>query len=62
MLYLIKADQIVDQEEVDLIHHFGLKLGFREKMLDKLVEIAKENIGKGLPLEKMLNTIRQYLN
>jgi len=62
MLYLIKADQRIDKEEVDLIHHFGLKLGFREKMLDKLVDIAKENIGKGLPIEKMLNTIRQYLN
>ena len=62
MLYLIKADHVVDQEEVKLIHHFGLKLGFREKMLDKLVDISKANIGKGLPLEKMLNTIRQYLN
>ncbi len=62
MLYLIKADHKVDKEEVDLIHHFGLKLGFREKMLDKLVEIAKENIGKGLPIEKMLDPIRQYLN
>lgn len=62
MLYLIKADHVVDQEEVKLIHHFGLKLGFREKMLDKLVDISKANIGKGLPLEKMLDTIRQYLN
>jgi len=62
MLYLIKADQKIDKEEVQLIHHFGLKLGFRENMLDKLVDIARENIDKGLPIEKMLNTIRQYLN
>lgn len=62
MLYLIKADFVVDQEEVEIVHHFGLKLGFRENMLNKLIEIAKENIGKGLPIEKMLDTIRQYLN
>ncbi len=62
MLYLIKADQVIDLEEVQLVHHFGLKLGFRENMLDKLIDIAKENIGKGLPIEKMLDTIRQYLN
>lgn len=62
MLYLIKADHKIDKEEVELIHHFGLKLGFREHMLDKLIEIAKDNIGKGLPIEKMLDPIRQYLN
>ena len=62
MLYLIKADFVVDQEEVEIVHHFGLRLGFRENMLNKLIEIATENIGKGLPIEKMLDTIRQYLN
>ena len=62
MLYLIKADQVIDEEEVELVHHFGLKMGFRENMLNKLIDIAKENIGKGLPIEKMLDTIRQYLN
>ena len=62
MLYLIKADFVVDQEEVEIVHHFGLRLGFRENMLNKLIEIAIENIGKGLPIEKMLDTIRQYLN
>lgn len=62
MLYLIKADQVIDLEEIELIHHFGLKLGFRENMLESLIDIAKDNIGKGLPIEKMLDTIRQYLN
>lgn len=62
MLYLIKADQKIDPEEIELIHHFGLKLGFRENMLDSLIDISKDNIGKGLPIEKMLDTIRQYLN
>lgn len=62
MLYLIKVDHKIDKEEVELIHHFGLKLGFREHMLDKMIDIAKDNIGKGLPIEKMLDPIRQYLN
>lgn len=61
ILYLIKADRVVDEEE-HLIHHFGLKLGFREPMLDNLIAIAKGNIGRGLPIEKMLDAIRQYLN
>ncbi|MFT6336385.1 MAG: uncharacterized membrane protein YebE (DUF533 family), partial [Halioglobus sp.] len=41
LIFLIKVDGIVDEKEEDLLHHFGLKLGFNPLLISNVINIVK---------------------
>lgn len=62
LLFFIKSDGMVHPEEEKMIYHFGFKLGFNESLIRDMLAIIKNHIGKNLPPDDLLITIRKYLN
>lgn len=62
LLFFIKSDGMVHPEEESMIYHFGFKLGFNESLIRDMLAIIKSHIGRYLPPEDLLITIRKYLN
>ena len=62
LLFLIKIDSEVSDNEIKLVKEFGFKLGFRSRLVDELTTLMKEYEGKKIPQEAMLEKIRKYHN
>jgi len=62
LLFLIKADNLITVNEVQLVKEYGFKLGFDEYMTDDLVQVIINHVDKKLPPEVMLETVKKYLN
>ncbi len=62
MLFLMKIDNIISDQEVDMVHHYGFKLGFSKHMIDDFVQIMKKHKHKTVPTSLMLDVIRKYQN
>jgi len=62
LVFLIKVDGIISEEEKDMMHHFGLKLGFNHLMVANIIRVVQANIGKKLPPDAILKEVRKYLN
>ena len=62
LVFLIKVDGIISEEEKDMMHHFGLKLGFNHLMVANIILVIQANIGKKLPPDAILKEVRKYLN
>lgn len=62
LLFLMKVDKSVTDQETKLIYHFGFKLGFSEKMLDDFIQLVFLHQKGKVPIEDMLNIIRRYQN
>jgi len=62
MLFLMKIDKSVNEKEIELIHHYGFKLGFSKAMLDDFILVITEHAEDRVPTEKMISIIRKYQN
>lgn len=62
LLFLMKFDQHVDEEEIDLIHRLAFRMGFRPTMTQEMIEVMKQHIGQLVPQQSLLNIIRKYMN
>ena len=62
LVFLIKVDAEISDEEKDLMYHFGLKLGFNHLMVSNIIRVVKANLGKKLPPDAILKEVRKYLN
>jgi len=62
MLFLMKIDTIVTEEEKDLVHHYGFKLGFSKPMMDEFIDVIEKHKFRKVPTEKMLQIIIKYQN
>ncbi len=62
LMFLMKADGKLTEEEIKLIKEYGFKLGFRSTMTDEMIIIIKEHIDKKLPPEALVDTIKKYHN
>ena len=62
LIFLIKVDGEVSQEEEDMLHHFGLKLGFNHLMVANIIRVVQANIGRKLPPNALIEEVRKYLN
>lgn len=62
LVFLMKSDGVVSEEETATIHHFGLRLGFRQDMVDRFAALAREHGREDIPMEEMLGVIRGQLN
>lgn len=62
LVFLIKIDGIISEEEKELLHHFGLKLGFNHLMVANIIRVVQANLGQKLPPNALIEEIRKYLN
>ena len=62
LLFLIKIDGKVDIRERRIAHKFGLTLGFRTEMIEKMLDAMENHLEAKLPDEELILIIRQYLN
>ena len=62
LLFMMRADQQVNQEEETLCYKIGFQMGFREEMVSNLISLMKEYIREDLPPEGMIERIRPFLN
>ena len=62
LIFLIRVDGQITKEEKEMMHHFGLKLGFSPLMVENIVRVAEANLGRKLPADAILNEIKKHLN
>lgn len=62
LVFLIKVDGKVTEEEKEMMHHFGLKLGFNHLMVANIIRVVQANLGQKLPPDAILKEVRKYLN
>ena len=62
LLFLMRVDKNVSQEEEKLVQEFGFRLGFRTALTTELIRVIKDHANSHLPPEKMIQAIKKYLN
>ncbi len=62
LLFCMKSDGKVTDEEVRLVQKIGFRLGFREQLTEDLIQSVKMHADKKLPPEQLLDNLRKYLN
>ena len=62
LIFLTEADQRIDSQEEGLIHHYGLKLGFRPAMITDFLNVVKAKLNKETDVYNLLEEIKKYLN
>ena len=62
LIFLIKVDGVIDKEEVNLMHHFGLKLGFSPLLISNIIDVIKSETLEEMGHDSLLNEVKKYLN
>jgi len=62
LLFLMKIDGDVNEQEVQLCHRLGTFLGFNYLMVDELIQVMIRHVGKQIPQGTLLDIIRKYMN
>ncbi len=62
LLFLMKADSNVDNEEEKIVYHYGFKLGFAEGMIRDMIELIRSKVDTRIPPDDMIAIIKKYLN
>lgn len=62
LFFLIKVDRQLQPEEEDMIHKFGLKLGFRPMFMHDIINLLKKYLDGKLPQDAILEEAKKYLN
>ena len=62
MLFLMKIDTVISEEEIEMIYHYGFKLGFPQPMLHEFISTVESHKFKPIPNEVMLEIIKKYQN
>ena len=62
LLFLMKIDQNIKDEEKDMIQHYGFKLGFPRAMINDFIHLMEEYKESKVPISQMLEIIKKYKN
>ena len=62
MLFLMKVDKKITEEEKELVHHYGFKLGFSYNMMDDFINVIAANKDSDVHKEALLSIIKKYQN
>jgi len=62
LIFLIKVDGEVTEEEKEMLHHFGLKLGFNHLLVANIIRVVQANLGKKMPPNALIEEVRKYHN
>jgi hypothetical protein len=58
----MKIDGSLGPNEIKLCHEIGLRLGFNYEMVDELITVMSEHVGRMIPQNRLLDIVRKYLN
>ncbi|MBG0858760.1 MAG: hypothetical protein IQL11_04595 [Bacteroidales bacterium] len=58
---MILADDVADQKELKMIRRFAIEAGFRDDVIDKLLDLLLEGVRKGEDEEKLLHQFKKIL-
>lgn len=62
LMFLMKIDGSVVEEEKELIRELGLRLGFRIDMVEEFILTMAKYIGVAVPPTELLDIIKKYMN
>ena len=62
LIFLLKVDGVVNKKEEEMLHHFGLKLGFNPLLIGNIIDVVKGQNGEELLPNALLNEVKKYLN
>lgn len=62
LLFMMKIDQNIREEEKDMIQHYGFKLGFSRGMINDFIHLMEEYKESRVPISEMLEIIKKYKN
>ena len=62
LLFFMKSDKNISDQEIKLVKEFAFKLGFRSTMTDELINLVSEKMDDNISPEALLETIRKYNN
>ncbi|MCE2789091.1 MAG: TerB family tellurite resistance protein [Saprospiraceae bacterium] len=62
LLFVMKADEIIQPEEERKLYDLAFRLGFSEPMTRDFIQILKESPIDVIPTSALLDVIRKYLN
>ncbi|RLD24899.1 MAG: hypothetical protein DRI71_01225 [Bacteroidetes bacterium] len=62
LLFLMKIDGEVAEEEKELVRELGVRLGFRILMIEEFIQTMAKYVGKEVPPSALLDIIRKYMN
>ena len=62
LLFLMKIDGDVAEEEKDLVRELGLRLGFRITMVEEFIQTISQYVGKSVPKGTFVDIVRKYMN
>lgn len=62
MLFLMKIDKHISDEEKELVHFYGFKLGFSAEMINDFIKVIEKNKDGKVNTQDMLSIIRKYQN
>lgn len=62
LLYMMKMDHEVSEEEMSLCRQTGFRLGIRDEMATELVHLVARNADTRIPDDILLETVIKYMN
>ena len=62
LLFLMKIDGDVAEEEKELVRELGVRLGFRINMIEEFVQTMAKYVNQQVPPNALLDIIRKYMN
>jgi uncharacterized tellurite resistance protein B-like protein len=62
LLFLMKIDGNVAEEEKELVRELGVRLGFRISMVEEFIQTMAKYVGEKVPTNALLDIIRKYMN
>lgn len=62
LLFCMKIDNKVNEEEVRLVQRMGFKLGFRQQLTDDLIRSVKQHAEQKLPEDELIKNLKKYMN
>lgn len=62
LLFMMKMDGKVNQDEEMLCMELGLRLGFNPAMIDEMIQVMKDYTGNQVPQDGLLDVLKKYMN
>ena len=62
LLFMMKADQKINEEEEKLCYEVGFRMGFRQEMITNLIHLMQQYLTEDIPPDGMIEKIKPYLN